>query len=474
MPTQSASAALPPRRRRWRFPDPRIASEVVLWICVFFVVVAVPVVVAMMPVEGVTKPRGVWRDFASALGYVGVSMIGVLFVLSARIPRATAQFGIDVVFHFHRWIALLAIAVLLAHVGIVLALGRPEDVPSIAALLERPALVGGSLALLLFVVMVGWSLARKPLADRPPPKHWASEYDTWRWGHALLATVAYLLLLWHVVDRAPSLDAGWKKLFWFLYAVVGLALIAWIRLVRPTARSNRRWRVEEVRQEAPKVWTVRLKAFSRTPLVFLPGQFVWLTMRANRYAMREHPFSIASAAHPAGKDTIELTISERGNFTETIGSLEPGEIVWVDGPFGRFTPTKRPKADAYLLVASGIGIAPVMSMLRTAADAPPSQRKRHVLFYFTQQGRQILFRDELDRLARQMNACLQIVHVETDKSDKDFITAEFVQRHLPDRASVNYECFLCCRPDLTAQAERALRAAGISGSRIHQELFEWV
>ncbi len=298
MPTQSASAALPPRRRRWRFPDPRIASEVVLWICVFFVVVAVPVVVAMMPVEGVTKPRGVWRDFASALGYVGVSMIGVLFVLSARIPRATAQFGIDVVFHFHRWIALLAIAVLLAHVGIVLALGRPEDVPSIAALLERPALVGGSLALLLFVVMVGWSLARKPLADRPPPKHWASEYDTWRWGHALLATVAYLLLLWHVVDRAPSLDAGWKKLFWFLYAVVGLALIAWIRLVRPTARSNRRWRVEEVRQEAPKVWTVRLKAFSRTPLVFLPGQFVWLTMRANRYAMREHPFSIASAAHP--------------------------------------------------------------------------------------------------------------------------------------------------------------------------------
>jgi predicted ferric reductase len=415
---QSASAALPPPRR-WRFPDPRITSEVVLWMSVFFVVVAGPIVVAMMPIT-TTQPRGVWRDFASALGYAGVSMIGVLFALSARFPRATAQFGIDVVLHFHRWLALLAIVVVLAHVGIVLT-RFADEMPTFNPLVARPSLTAACVALLLFVVMAAWSLARKPLAERKGPKHWASEYDNWRRGHALLATTAYGLLLWHVIDLAPSLDDGWKRLFWIAYTALGLVLIVWVRFVRPTRRTNRRWIIEDVREEVPGVWTVRLKAKSPRPLHFLPGQFVWLTLHANRYAMCEHPFSIASAAHPGGKETIELTIRERGNFTETIRSLRRGEIVWIDGPFGRFTTTKRPNADAYVFVAGGIGIVPMMSMLRTAAD-------------------EMLF----------------------------------VQRHLPDCASLRCECFLCGPAALTSEAERALQAAGISGSRIHQELFEWV
>lgn len=472
-PQQSASAALPPRLNRWRFPDPRVTSEVVLWMLVFFVVVAGPIAVAMMP-GSTTHPNGVWRDFASALGYAAVSMIGVLFALSARFPRATAQFGVDVVFHFHRWLALLAIVVALAHVGIVLA-RFPDEMPTFNPLLARGSLTAACVALLFFVGMAVWSLARKRLAERKGPKHWASEYDNWRRGHALLATTAYGLLLWHVIDRAPSLDDEWKKLFWIAYAALGLVLIVWVRFFRPSRRTNRRWIVEDVREEVPQVWTVRLKAKSPRPLRFLPGQFVWLTMHANRYAMCEHPFSIASAAHPGGKDMIELTIRERGNFTETIRSLQRGEVVWLDGPFGRFTTAKRPNADAYILVAGGIGIVPLMSILRTAAEEMPAmERKRHVLFYFTSRGKPVLFRDELDALSRQMNSSLKVVHVETNGSRDGYIDAAFVQRHIPDCATGRYECFLCGPGALTSQAERALQAAGISGSRIHQELFEWV
>jgi predicted ferric reductase len=465
-------AALPPPLKRRRFRDPRIASEVVLWMLVFFAVVAAPIVVAMLPVA-TTQPRGVLRDFASALGYAGVSMIGALFALSARFPRATAQFGIDVVFHFHRWLALLAITVIVAHVGIVLA-RFPEEMPTFNPLIARGSLSAACAALLLFVLIAAWSMVRKPLADRKGPKHWASEYDHWRSGHALLASTAYALLLWHVIDRAPSLDSRWKLFFWIAYAALGLGLVLWVRFVRPTRRTNRRWIVEDVREELPGVWTVRLKAKTPRPLRFLPGQFVWLTMRASRYAMREHPFSIASAAHPQGKDTIELTIRERGDFTDTIRSLEHGEIVWIDGPYGRFTTTKRPNADTYVLVAGGIGIVPMMSILRTAADETLALgRKRYVLFYFTSQGKPVLFRDELDDLARRMSGHLEVVHVQTNGGRDGYISAQFVQQHLPDGAAARCECFLCGPGPLMNQAERALQAAGISGSRIHQELFEW-
>jgi predicted ferric reductase len=467
-------AAVPPRNRQRRFPDPRITSEVVLWMLVFFAVVALPVVVAMVPVPGAT-PKGVLRDFASALGYVGVAMIGALFVLTARFPRATAQFGIDVVFHFHRWFALLSLLVIGAHIAVVIV-NDPNEIPSFNPLVARASHTAGGVALLLFVAIALWSLLRKRLAERPGPKLWFGEYDHWRIGHAVLATVAYALLVWHVFARAPSLgDGGWKRDVWAAYAALGFGLVFWVRFVRPTGRINRRWMVEELREEVPGVWTIRLKACSKRLLRFLPGQFVWLTMRSSRYAMREHPFSIASPAHPKGKDTIELTIRERGNFTDTIRTLERGEVVWIDGPYGRFTVAKRPKADIYLFVTGGIGIVPFMSMLRTAADNPAALgHKRYVLLNFTSKGRPVLFGSELVSLSQRMKGRLLVVHVETDGSRSGgYMTPQLVQHHVPDIATLCCECFLCGPVGLSAQAEQALQASGVPGSRIHQELFEW-
>lgn len=489
------SAAPPPQRRRWRIRNPSVPAEVALWMSVFFIVVCLPVVAAMWPIEA-TRPKGVSRDLASALGYVGVSMIGVLFLLTARLRRATQQFGIDVVFHFHRWFAMLALGVIVFGHVIPVLMVDPLAVPSVAAFFERKSLVAGGAALLMFGLLAAWSLARRRLEQigqqrkvQPPPKepqpspkepvvaHWTGEYDHWRWGHALIAPAAYILMLWHVLARAPSLDSDAKKLFWIAYAVAGLALMFWVRVVRPTRRSNRRWSVVEVRADAPRVWTLRLKAeASSKPLPFDPGQFVWLTMRASRYAMREHPFSIGSAAQPGGASTIELTIDAVGDFTRTLEQLEPGETVWLDGPFGRFTPAKRPKAQTCVLIAGGIGIVPFMSVLRTADRHPQALGpRRYVLMRFTNQSKPVIFSDEIARLEQRMNGTLTVVPVQTSgERGKKYIDADFVRQHLPDCASGSYEFFLCGPVPLMDQAEAALQAAGVSGSRIHQELFKWV
>lgn len=130
---------------------------------------------ALLP-GAVLPGRGFVWDFAMALGYAGMAMLGVQFVLTARFKRATAPFGIDIVYYFHRYLALAALAIVLAHYALLrvhspLALG-PVDPREATA-----HMTAGRIALGLFVLLVVSSLARRMLGF---------EYDLWRRVHAAL------------------------------------------------------------------------------------------------------------------------------------------------------------------------------------------------------------------------------------------------------------------------------------------------
>jgi predicted ferric reductase len=56
-----------------------------------------------------------------------------------------------------------------------------------------------------------------------------------------------------------------------------------------------------------------------------------------------------------------------GDFTHSVAGLRPGTRAYVDGPYGVFTPDRN-EGPGFVLIAGGIGIGPMMSMLRTFAD----------------------------------------------------------------------------------------------------------
>jgi hypothetical protein len=82
-----ASARAQPR---WR--EPGGTRDAAAWLAVYVLAVTVPLF-ALLP--GPAARRGFLWDFAMALGYAGLAMLGVLFALTARFRRATAPFGID-------------------------------------------------------------------------------------------------------------------------------------------------------------------------------------------------------------------------------------------------------------------------------------------------------------------------------------------------------------------------------------------
>jgi predicted ferric reductase len=207
-------------------------------------------------------------------------------------------------------------------------------------------------------------------------------------------------------------------------------------------------------------------------LRFAPGQFAWLSLRASPFVMREHPFSIASSAEQTRR--IELSIKELGDFTATIKNIRPGETAWLDAPFGTFGIDEHRAAAGFVFVAGGVGIAPILSMLRTLADR--GDRRPLLLFYGNRVWDRVAFREELERLSQRLD--LKIVHVLLEpppewSGERGFVTEDLLRRHLPT-ARENFEYLLCGPTPMSTSVERALAALGVPAARVHSEVFDWV
>lgn len=103
----------------------------------------------------------------------------------------------------------------------------------------------------------------------------------------------------------------------------------------------------------------------RTETADHAGQFGWLTVWGSPSKITGHPFSLSSSA-AVTDGRVDMSIRNLGDFTSEIDKVPVGRRVYLDGPYGAFTVGN--SADVHVLIAGGIGITPMMSMIRTLAD----------------------------------------------------------------------------------------------------------
>jgi predicted ferric reductase len=430
------------------------------WILTYLAVVSLPLVALLL---GPVLP-GLGRawDLAIGLGFAGLAVMAAQFGLTARFRRAAAPFGIDIIYYFHRWVAVGGLALLLAH-WLILRTTAPEALAPAEPWRAPAYMTAGRLALLLFAFLVGSSLLRKALH---------LEYDRWRVLHIVAAVAALLLALWHVTGAGYYTAIPWKRALWFVYASAWLAVVLHIRVAKPWRLLRRPYRVTDVAPERGNAWTLTLEPAGHPGLHFSAGQFGWLTLGASPFRAKEHPFSFSSSAAATG--SLQFTIRELGDFTRTVGKTPPGAVAYVDGPFGAFTMDRHADAPGLAFVAGGVGIAPIMSMLRTLADR--GDRRPLYLIYGNQNWSDVLFREELDVLRGRLKLC--VTHVleqppEEWKGERGRVTRAVLERALPPDPQA-LEFFLCGPEAMTDSVQRDLRALGVSLRKIHLELFDMV
>lgn len=424
----------------------------------YLTLVMVPLTLAYWP--PLPAAAGFGLDFAMTLGYAGVAMMGVQFVLTARFKRACASFGIDVIYYFHRHLAL----VMLVLIGLHALLATGLDPGAVGPLDPRfaiPAISLGRLALALVVALLISSLWRKRIGI---------EYDRWRRAHVVLAVLALTLAVIHVDGAARMLNSPGKRLAWTALSLAWLGLIVHVRLLRPWRLLRRPFRVCSVQAEHGRSVSLELQAVGHDGFDYQPGQFAWLSVGDSPFALREHPFSLASS--PTRPGTLLFTIKALGDFSTAIAECKPGTLAYVDGPYGAFSCDRHPKAAGLVFIAGGVGIAPIISMLRALADR--NDARPMWLFYGNRLWQHTLFREELQALGECLQ--LQVVHIlgEPDadwRGERGMLREELLARHLPDQhAGLHY--FICGPQPMIAVAERSLKTLAVPLRHMHSEIFD--
>lgn len=429
------------------------------WIALYLVLTLAPLFALLI---GPRPPgRGFWPDFSVALGYAGLAMMGFQFLLTARFQRLAAPYGIDIIYHFHRQISLVAFGLILAH-PIILFVHNPVNLGLLNILQPNWAARMGVLSLLALFVVIVSSVWRLSLGI---------QYEPWRMMHGFFGSLAVALAMAHIIFVGYYAHTPWKTWLWVILPLTWIALLVYVRLYKPLRMLQRPYRVTGVIEEAGDAWTLVVEPVGHRGLRFWPGQFAWLTIWRSPFAIQEHPFSIASSAEKP--ERLCFTIKALGDFTETVKEVQPGDRVYLDGPFGAFT-VERFSAPAYVFIAGGSGITPIMSMLRTLVDQ--GNRQPLLLIYANVTWDDVIFREQLPELEEKLN--LRLVHVLEKPPDgwqgeQGFVTTEIIRRHT-DQAWQDPEYFICGPDPMLDAVEAALHKLNVPLQKYHAERYNLV
>jgi predicted ferric reductase len=426
------------------------------WISLYLLVITVPILLMLLP--PVPTGRGFWVEFSVALGFVGLTQIAVQFLLIARFKRVTAPYGIDIILHYHRQIAIVAIVLVLLH-PIIIMIENPSRVALLNPLGGNWASRSAWVSVLALVGIMVTSLWRQQLGIN---------YEWWRLIHIILGITAVVFAQIHVSLAGLYTNTWGKQLVFITMALVMVGLVVWLRVLRPARQHDFTWRVSEIRRELGDTYALVLKPIDHPGMKFDPGQFAWIKLEGSPWTLKEHPFSFSSSAEC--REHLEFGIKALGDFTRTVKDIPIGTRAFVDGPHGAFSIDRYP-APGYVFVAGGVGITPMICFLRTMVDR--KDPRPVMLIYAANSRAELAYDDEIEAIKKHLD--LQVVHVLQQpghdwQGETGYITAELLERQLPREKFIRF--FFVCGPDPMMDAvHTALVEHGVPERHILMERF---
>lgn len=434
-------------------------TQTYLWLAFYILMTFLPLVLLII----LPKPEGreFLREVSVALGFLAMALLGLQTIPTSRIKFFTRAFPMETLYNIHHKLSIFTFIVVLVH-PILLFINNPNSLRLLNLFTTPWRVRFGIFAVFAMFVLVITSVWREVMKIK---------YDIWRWIHDGLAFLAIGLGIYHMFKVNYYMSLPYQKVLWLTLTGIWVLIILYIRVIRPIVMLKRPYVVEKVVAERGDSWSLYVKPLNHKGFTFSAGQFAWITTESP-FIFQENPFSISTSSD-RGDDTIGFTIKELGDFTSTIKQLKPGETVYVDGPYGNFNLDEHYHRNL-VLIAGGIGSAPVLSILRTMKDR--GREKQVIFFYGNPTLDSVIYLEELEELQNEID--LKVVHVleqppEDWEGEKGFITADILKRHLPeDYKEWEYLFFLCGPMPMIQAVEGALKGLGIPSVNISSEKYE--
>ncbi len=218
----------------------------------------------------------------------------------------------------------------------------------------------------------------------------------------------------------------------------------------------RSFAVREQVQETADTWTLTLEPVSGDQLDVAPGQFVMVYV----FGIGEVPISVS--ARP-----LVLTVRAVGAVTKAICAKEPGDVLGVRGPFGSIWPIAECEGADVVVIAGGIGLAPLRPAVLGALDNRGSYGEV-ILLYGARTPGDLLYTDALERWRGAA-----AVHTTVDAAGPEWTgKVGFVPQLIPGAGFDAYSttAFVCGPEIMMRLSADALVERGVEPGRIFVSL----
>ncbi|MCP3802762.1 ferredoxin reductase family protein [Allokutzneria sp. A3M-2-11 16] len=420
-------------------------------------------VVALWQGNGGLAQGGAVSALGRLGGLIASNLLLIQVLLMARIPLLERRFGQDKLARLHRVTGFTSFWLMITHI-VLITTGYAADAGT--GFLEQGWLLvttepgmllafAGAVALVA-VVVLSIRAARRRL-----------RYESWHLIHLYAYLGVGLALPHQLWTGSDFLDSPLATAYWWSAYLCTLAAVLVFRVGLPLWRSWRhKLRVVAVTPEAPGVVSVHMAGHGLDKLPARAGQFFLWRFLDGRGRTRANPFSLSAVPQ---RDRLRITVKDLGDGGARVATLRPGTRVLIEGPYGAVTSAKR-SSDRSLLIAAGVGITAMRSLLEELAFQPG----KVTLLYRVRSRAEAVFAGELEWFAA--NRGVNVSYLDGPRGDSWLPRGygddvESLYRMVPDL--LERDVFLCGPEPWMETVVATLRTAGVPRARIHFERFAW-
>ncbi len=391
------------------------------------------------------------------VGLVAATLLLLQLPLAARLKWLDRIFSLPTLYRLHRINALTLVLLALLHPVLVFAPDGIFMIPFEAR--YWPEWVGAGLLIMICcqVVISNWR------------RVFLRTYEKWLSCHRMAGMVIFSLLIIHVLYVSETFEDNGLPRF-LVFAAAGCLVILWLWIrMRWMWLRKKPFIVTRIETAGKDAYAVDLKPATQKRFYYFPGQFAFVSFESAHISREVHPFTISSS--PTRPSGCQFTIRCSGDWTNNIGNIEQGDRAYIHGPFGRFSHLVAAPDREVIMIAGGIGITPMLSMLRYMADG--GDQRCVTLIWSNRSGKHLCDRDELVAMEQELT-CFRWVPIFTRETGKGVqfgrLDRTKLERLLKNR-SRDASVFLCGPRPMIKQLRRDLKQIGFPARSINTEEF---